>query len=50
MVRKDSRRVETKRKLGGGGGGGRNDINFIYGAEKEHLIVRRFPGNARSSF
>jgi hypothetical protein len=45
-VRKDSRRVEAKRKIWA-----RSERHFISGEdEKEYLIVRRFPDNARSSF
>jgi hypothetical protein len=44
-VRKDSRRVEAKRKIKRGEV---RDILFWRG--KVHLTVRRFPGNARSSF
>jgi hypothetical protein len=43
-VRKDSRRVEEKRKHLG-----ESERRFISEGEKEHL-VRRYPGNARSSF
>jgi hypothetical protein len=43
-VRKDSIRVEEKRKHLG-----ESERRFIYEGEKEHL-VRRYPGNARSSF
>jgi hypothetical protein len=43
-VRKDSRRVEVKRKHLGG----KREALYIWG-KKEHL-VRRYPGNARSSF
>jgi hypothetical protein len=43
-VRKDSRRVEVKRKHLG-----ESERRFISEGEKEHL-VRRYPGNARSSF
>jgi hypothetical protein len=43
-VRKDSIRVEVKRKLLG-----ESEGRFISEGEKEHL-VRRYPGNARSSF
>jgi hypothetical protein len=28
---------------------GRRETDFIFGRKKEHLIVRRFPSNARSS-
>jgi hypothetical protein len=47
-VRKDSKRVEAKRKCWG-----RSERHFISaggGGGKEHLIVRRFPGSARLSF
>jgi hypothetical protein len=37
-VRKDNRRVEAKRKYGG------EEKDTLF------LVVRRFPGNARSSF
>jgi hypothetical protein len=43
--RKDSKRVEAKRKCWG-----RSERNFISGGGGDHLIVRRFPGSARSSF
>jgi hypothetical protein len=43
-VRKDSRREEAKRKHLG-----ERKRRFISGEKKEHL-VRRYPGNARSSF
>jgi hypothetical protein len=43
-VRKDSIRVEVKRKHVG-----ESERRFISEGEKEHL-VRRYPGNARSSF
>jgi hypothetical protein len=43
-VRKDSIRVEVKRKHLG-----ESERRFISKGEKEHL-VRRYPGNARSSF
>jgi hypothetical protein len=43
-VRKDSRTVEVKRKHLG-----KSERRFISEGEKEHL-VRRYPGNARSSF
>jgi hypothetical protein len=43
-VRKDSIRVEEKRKHLG-----ESERRFISEREKEHL-VRRYPGNARSSF
>jgi hypothetical protein len=43
-VRKDSIRVEVKRKHLG-----ESERRFISEREKEHL-VRRYPGNARSSF
>jgi hypothetical protein len=43
-VRKDSVRVEEKRKHLG-----ESERRFITEGEKEHL-VRRYPGNARSSF
>jgi hypothetical protein len=43
-VRKDSIRVEVKRKHLG-----ESERSFIYEVENEHL-VRRYPGNARSSF
>jgi hypothetical protein len=44
-VRKDSRRVEVKRKHLG-----ESERPFMPdGEEKEHL-VRRYPGNTRSSF
>jgi hypothetical protein len=43
-VRKDSIRVEEKRKHLG-----ESEKRFISEREKEHL-VRRYPGNARSSF
>jgi hypothetical protein len=43
-VRKDSIRVEEKRKHPG-----ESERRFISEGEKEHL-VRRYPGNARSSF
>jgi hypothetical protein len=43
-VRKDSIRVEVKRKHVGG-----SERRFISDGEKEHLL-RRYPGNARSSF
>jgi hypothetical protein len=42
--RKDSIRVEVKRKHVG-----ESERRFISEGEKEHL-VRRYPGNARSSF
>jgi hypothetical protein len=42
-LRNDSRRIETKRKFWEEA----KDTSFV-GREKEHL-VRRFPGNARSS-
>jgi hypothetical protein len=40
-VRKNSRRVEEKRR--------ESERRFISEGEKEHLL-RRYPGNARSSF
>jgi hypothetical protein len=43
-VRKDSIRVEVKRKHLG-----ESERCFLCEGEKEHL-VRRYPGNARSSF
>jgi hypothetical protein len=43
-VRKESRRVEEKRKYLG-----ESERRFISEGEKEH-IVRRYPGNVRSSF
>jgi hypothetical protein len=43
-VRKDSIRVEVKRKHLG-----ESERSFISKGGKEHL-VRRYPGNARSSF
>jgi hypothetical protein len=43
-VRKDSIRVEEKRKHLG-----ESERRFIFEGEKEHL-VRRYPGNDRSSF
>jgi hypothetical protein len=43
-VRKDSIRVEVKRKHLGG-----SEKRFISEGEKEHL-VRRYPGNDHSSF
>jgi hypothetical protein len=43
-LRKDSIRVEVKRKHLG-----ESERRFISEGEKEHL-VRRYPGNARSSF
>jgi hypothetical protein len=43
-VRKDSIRAEEKRKHLG-----ESERRFISEGEKEHL-VRRYPGNARSSF
>jgi hypothetical protein len=44
-IRKDSKRVEAKRKWG------RSVWHFIFFLRgEEHLIVRRFPGNTRSSF
>jgi hypothetical protein len=43
-VRKDSIRVEEKRKHLG-----ESERRFISEEEREHL-VRRYPGNARSSF
>jgi hypothetical protein len=43
-VRKDSVRVEVKRKLLG-----ESERCFMSEGEKEHL-VRRYPGNVRSSF
>jgi hypothetical protein len=46
-VIKDSKRVEAKRKWLGGEVG---DTLFLGGGDKEHLIVRRFPDIARSSF
>jgi hypothetical protein len=42
--RKDSKRVEAKRKWG------RSERHFMSGGKKEHHIVRRFPGSARLSF
>jgi hypothetical protein len=47
-VKKDSKRVEAKKKCWGGGEKWET-LHFWVG-EKEHLIVRRFPGSARSSF
>jgi hypothetical protein len=44
IVRKDSIRVEVKRKHLR-----ESERRFISEGEKEHL-VRRYPGNARSSF
>jgi hypothetical protein len=46
-VRTDSKGVEAKRKCWG-----RSVRHFVSGGggKKERLIVRRFPGNARSSF
>jgi hypothetical protein len=43
-VRKDSIRVEVKRKHLG-----ESERRFMFEGEKEHL-VRRYPGNALSSF
>jgi hypothetical protein len=43
-VRKDSKRVEEKRKHLG-----ESERRFTSEGKKEHL-VRRYPGNARSSF
>jgi hypothetical protein len=43
-VRKDSTRVEGKRKLWG-----RRETFYFLG-EKKHLFVRRFPRNTRSYF
>jgi hypothetical protein len=45
IVRKDSKRVEAKRKCWG-----RSERHFISAGKKEHHIVTRFPGSARSSF
>jgi hypothetical protein len=42
-VRKDIRRVEAKGKIWG-------DVRYYCWGEKEHLIVRRFPDSAHSSF
>jgi hypothetical protein len=49
-IREDSNGVDAKIKCWG-----RSERHFVSGAvggggEKEHLIVRRFPGSARSSF
>jgi hypothetical protein len=43
-VRKDSRKVEVKGKHLG-----ESERRFISGGKKE-ILVRRYPGNARSSF
>jgi hypothetical protein len=43
-VRKDSRSVEAKRKIMVG------ELKDTYFGGEEHLIIRRFADNARSSF
>jgi hypothetical protein len=44
-VRKDSTRVEEKRKHLG-----ERERRFMSEGEKKEHLVRRYPGNARSSF